>query len=376
MIQVGSIETPLKKIRCFQNDEGRLKVAQPDTVLAMGYPQPYLSRNKKRGSGFGKFLHGDVITKHKNLTLLDLKLLVENILPQFLKDFLRTIRGQPSRQQFFGKDPMKIYHNTERLLQILKGRLYMIYNPNSLEAKKGALGEAIVKKILERFGWIVEKPADTFKSGASIVDFYCRSFDGTVGDFTEVKTQIAYPYGIEKAPCYSFPTKRIEAYKEYSRTHGALKIFVVDPEAGEVFGQKLDILENPTLIDGKEYPFNKHVEIMGGDFHYWHRNQFELFALIDEDDLAELRKLFNINAPEKKEDTATAEPPVNEPETQPVGKTTTDTLAPDISVKTLIERTAAKVGLTTEILLTAILDCRQKCFDEMQAKLKAKVLCE
>ena len=37
----------------------------------------------------------------------------------------------------------------------------MSYYPNSTEARKGAFGEQIVKKILERDGWHVQKPDGT-----------------------------------------------------------------------------------------------------------------------------------------------------------------------------------------------------------------------
>lgn len=346
------------------DEDKELVIPQNNLTVAIGYNK-FLSLKTSR---LGQFCDkANAVKKIGNRNMLKLDKVVKVVLPAFLKGYFREFNGQPSRQNFCKIDPKEIYHNAEIVLKILKERMYMSYDPNSLEAKKGTLGEAIIKKILEGRGWIIEKPADTFKSGASIVDFYCHSPDGTAGNFAEVKTQIAYPYGIEKAFCYSFSTKQIEAYKEYARKHGVLAMYIVDPEAGVVFGQDLAILEMPIKIDGREYPFDKCVEIMGGDFHYWHRNQFNELCNIPEDDLAELRKLFNINAPEKKEDTATAEPPVNEPEPQPVGKTTTDTLAPDISVKTLIERTAAKVGITTEILLTAILDCRQKRFNEQQA---------
>ena len=62
----------------------------------------------------------------------------------------------------------------------------MAYDPDSWQAKKGKLGEDIVKSHFEcYYNWIVEKPADTFESGASIIDFEVS--DGESEFFAEVK---------------------------------------------------------------------------------------------------------------------------------------------------------------------------------------------
>ena len=78
----------------------------------------------------------------------------------------------------------------------------MSYDPNSFEARKGKIGEAIVKRFLGSCLFEVTKPMDVFESGASIVDFVVR--DEVNEFFAEVKVQAAYPYGVEQAPCYSF----------------------------------------------------------------------------------------------------------------------------------------------------------------------------
>ena len=58
----------------------------------------------------------------------------------------------------------------------------MSYDPNSLEEQKGALGEKIVKDLITsaRLNVTVEKPADTFKSGASVVDFVIKNGRGDI----------------------------------------------------------------------------------------------------------------------------------------------------------------------------------------------------
>lgn len=210
----------------------------------------------------------------------------------------------------------------------------MSYDPNSLQVKKGALGEKIVRELLETLGCEVKKPADTFKSGASIVDFDCGEF------YVEVKTQIARPFGPEKAPCYSFPTSRINAYKDYD----PLELWIVDPESGFAYHEDLTELERPVYIDARLYPFDRRVENMGGDFHYWHRDQFSMRFPIPPDDLAELKKLFDLS----------------EPATQPQ----TD------KPKSLVEQLAKFVNVGKAELIQAVLDLRQAKFDREQAQMK------
>ena len=169
------------------------------------------------------------------------------------------------------------------------------YAPNSLATQKGTLGERIVKRHLEENGFEVRKPEDTFKSGASIVDF-AVSGNG-LKFFAEVKVQSAFLYGVENAPCYSFPKSRIDAYTAYGKSHGkGVNMYVVDPVAAFVYFNDLFALESPRLIDARRFPFDKWNDKFGGFFHYWHREQFRYKFAVNNDDLADLRKLFGISS--------------------------------------------------------------------------------
>lgn len=355
MTKLQPIQTPFGAIEHVRY-LGREKVKQNNVTEAMGYGK-FLSRNKKRGSGLGKYLHGEILTKLGNVNYLDLEILVNDILPDFLQKFWGLIQTQPSRKQFFrGRKPEEIYSRSKTVYEILKERLVMGYDPNSLEAQKGSLGEKIVKDFLEEHNCNPIRPRDSFKSGASIVDF-----EGTDADkklfLVEVKTQIAAPYGIEKAPCYSFPKSRIEAYKEYSKKRDApVDIHVVDPSTGFVYFAMLDSLEREQNIDARKFPFDQNLESLNSEFHYWHRDQFKSFYPIQIDDLIKLRKLFNITADQAKE----------------ICETSNLKLTADITTnpKSMIENLAAFVALGKEELTQAILDLRQKKFDREQAQMK------
>lgn len=164
----------------------------------------------------------------------------------------------------------------------------MSYDPNSFEARKGKIGEEIVKRFLESCLFEVTKPMDVFESGASIVDFVVR--DEVNEFFAEVKVQAAYPYGVEQAPCYSFPASHIEAYIDYGKRNNLpVEFYVVDPDSGFVYCESLSKLEAERIIDGRTFPFNRHSDALGGEVRYYNRAQFECLWQLGDDDIAALK---------------------------------------------------------------------------------------
>lgn len=239
----------------------------------------------------------------------------------------------------------------------------MCYDPNSPQAKLGALGEEIVKRYLEQ-DFSVKKPSDTFASGASIVGFELFE-DGNLTGLVEVKVQSSYPYGIEQAPCYSFPASRINTYLEYSNARGLpLRLYVVDPSTETVFQQTLRLLHLSTTIDGRKFPFDKAVRTLGGVCRYFHTNQFEYAFTLSDEDVNSLRAITN-----GKDITA-----INEPENTPPAplKVETPCLNPNLLTKPkfLIEQLGHFAGVGNQELIQAILDLRQKKFEREQAQFK------
>lgn len=70
----------------------------------------------------------------------------------------------------------------------------MSYDPDSTEAKKGALGEEIVKKYLEDLGAIVTRPDEYGEK--TLVDFLAMPKNGSsfASRYVEVKVRSAFPY--------------------------------------------------------------------------------------------------------------------------------------------------------------------------------------
>lgn len=172
----------------------------------------------------------------------------------------------------------------------------MSYDPDSINAQKGTSAEEIVKKWWKSQGIKFKRPADTFESGASIVDYEIYDEDNFLSHVAEIKTQAAYPFGVEHAPCYSFPKDRIDAYCEYlgkNSKYLTMDFIVVDPSSGYFYIEDLDILFDGKII-GREYPVTAWNKGLNCNCYYFHREQFSEKIPIEPDDLANLRSLFNI----------------------------------------------------------------------------------
>lgn len=170
----------------------------------------------------------------------------------------------------------------------------MSYNRNSYAGKIGDLGEAIVKKTLERQGFEVNKIQDEFIGGdASTVDFEVKQ-GGELIFYAEVKTIKTGECGVEHAPCYHLPTNRLKAYLNFAVQKGQdVRLYVVDREDGMIHYQSLHELEKPYRTTFRNFPFDKYSNYYGGDWHYYHRDQFPVDNVfpIDDDDLEAFREL-------------------------------------------------------------------------------------
>lgn len=124
MIQLARLQAPLGALDLML-DGARPVVKQNQLTVATGYNK-FLSRSRKRGSGLGKYLHGPVLIKLGNVNYLDVRLLVDNVLPDFLQHFWGLINGQKSRKGFFkGRTPDEIYQHGQEVYTLLKEWLTM-----------------------------------------------------------------------------------------------------------------------------------------------------------------------------------------------------------------------------------------------------------
>ena len=110
----------------------------------------------------------------------------------------------------------------------------MSYDPNSSEARKGALGEQIVKKILERDGWHVQKPDGVSEDTATHIDWLCTC--GNKVRCVEVKTVKKFLYGFVELPTFKIPLAKYDAYKaEAQRLGGVLELWFVSSEDAKIY---------------------------------------------------------------------------------------------------------------------------------------------
>ena len=148
----------------------------------------------------------------------------------------------------------------------------MSYDENSPEARKGALGEAIVKEILESWGAVVTRPDEYGEK--SLVDFLAvpdadKKF---AARYVEVKVRSALPYAYGQYPCYTFPVVQIEAYKRYMDENNLpVELWLVDPEKAEILLGTLDerspvCIEKKFSLTAENFPSTKKLSSDSCDF--------------------------------------------------------------------------------------------------------------
>lgn len=174
--------------------------------------------------------------------------------------------------------------------------------------QKGLIGEDIVKKHLESLEYLVRRPDDTAKSGASNVDFVVEQIidSDKLGNYSiswfvevKVKSPIEYSY---RFPVYMFPKTQIDSYKRYAdKKDSWVEIYIVDEQRESIFGCPLtnDCLEYPLKIEDKTFPLDVEQSNGHGMFRVYSIEQFHEVAKIDFTDLERLRSI-KFSAVEKK----------------------------------------------------------------------------
>jgi hypothetical protein len=164
----------------------------------------------------------------------------------------------------------------------------MSYDPDSAEAKKGVLGEEIVKKYLEDLGAKVTRPDEYGEK--TLVDFLAVPEVGSsfAARYVEVKVRSAFPYAHGQYLCYAFPAVQIDAYKKFASNKTLpVQLWIVDPSVGKIFignlSSEKNSLEHKQYIDCKEFPFDQETKF--GLMRYYHQKQFSTVYDIDKANL-------------------------------------------------------------------------------------------
>lgn len=118
-------------------------------------------------------------------------------------------------------------------------------NSNSWESKfqvkKGNIGEAAVRSLLEKRGWVVYDPVTNSPHG---FDFLATKNKETLM-IAEVKSK---PKRI-KYPDTGFDIRHYKEYKAIAEKYNIrVFIFFVDEDMGKVYGHYLDVLDSPRVI--------------------------------------------------------------------------------------------------------------------------------
>lgn len=164
----------------------------------------------------------------------------------------------------------------------------MSYDPNSSEARKGALGEQIVKKILERDGWHVQKPDGVSEDTPTQIDWLCTR-DKKIR-CVEVKTYKKFLYSFNELPTFKIPLTKYEGYKQESlRRGGSLELWFVNSEDGKIYRAESETLDKKFRRAGFDFP--EKITFDDGDVAIcFHVEQFACQA-VNADDLAKLRAI-------------------------------------------------------------------------------------
>ena len=259
----------------------------------------------------------------------------------------------------------------------------MSYDPNSIEAQIGVIGEKIAYDTL--FLWDYDVQRGDEHGEKSLMDFFALPKNPKRPKrYVEVKVRRPFPYAYGQYPCYSFPVVQIEAYERFTKEKGIQgELWIIDP-IEKVFRVgylgKVDdtetafFIETKQFIDGKEFPFDQDTK--KGRFRFFHQMQFGEFPInvAPESMLDELKELYiqmsaKQNNPLKINVFSSTDCPAVETEevSEPKQEETT-------SAKSLVEKLAAFVNIGKADLTQSILDLRQKKFDREQAQMKELLL--
>ena len=115
--------------------------------------------------------------------------------------------------------------------------------------KKGAIGEDIVRKLLEAKGWIVYQP---FTNGPHAFDMLA-----TLNKERAIALDIKAKARMNKFPATGVNKKHYEQYKRFSEKHAMpFWIVFVDEAQNSIYGNTIELLDVPCVIDKIEYPFD------------------------------------------------------------------------------------------------------------------------
>lgn len=113
---------------------------------------------------------------------------------------------------------------------------------------KGALGETVVRELLESRGWVVYQPVTT---GPHQFDMLC---------IKDKKRAIAFDVKAKARmnwfPCTGVNQKHFEEYRQFSERHRMpFWLVFVDEAQRQIYGNTIEELERPREVQGRKFPW-------------------------------------------------------------------------------------------------------------------------
>lgn len=160
--------------------------------------------------------------------------------------------------------------------------------PNFERAKaKGAVGEAIVRAMLEAKGWVVYQPQT---QGAHQFDMLCIK-DKNAAIAFDVKAKAR----MNMAACTGINQTHFDEYARFSERHNMpFWVVFVDEQLGRIYGNSLTELERPIVVDGITYPW-QFLTKFGKLLRLWSLDSMKDIAPLDEASVALLADLSQRN---------------------------------------------------------------------------------
>lgn len=129
----------------------------------------------------------------------------------------------------------------------------MSYDATTPGARKGKLGEQIVKKLIEQFGCTVEKPDGVSEDSPTAIDWLVWDNGGLT--CVEVKTVKKFMYSHIPIPTFKIPLAKYECYKREAQARGGeLELYFVSSEDGRIYAANARVLDEGYREGGFEFP--------------------------------------------------------------------------------------------------------------------------
>ena len=145
---------------------------------------------------------------------------------------------------------------------------------------KGAIGEAVVRRILEAKGWVVYQPMTDGPHQFDMLSI--RDKQAAIALDVKAKARMTY------LPCTGVNQGHFEEYQRFSQRHRMpFWIVFVDESERAIYGNTIEELERPRVVGGRSYPLSMN-DRRGKSLRLWPLSAMKRISDISGDDASEL----------------------------------------------------------------------------------------